>query len=106
MTRFKPVTTTFGDLILRRRTHLGLSFDKLEEITGISGTYICQLQNHKAGDRKVFNPSFWVVRRLKNALDLTWEEIDACTEWSVMDENDGPDQPRRRGIVSHLKANR
>jgi transcriptional regulator with XRE-family HTH domain len=67
---------TFGELLFTRRIQQKISVSSLHGKTNFTNTYIYQLENERSK-----NPSFKIVLKLKQALKLSWEEIEACSNW-------------------------
>lgn len=66
----RSVSDNFGSLIKHLREQKGYTLKKMEEMTGVSATYICRIE---AGERKA--PSIPIVRLLADALDVKLAEM-------------------------------
>jgi len=84
----RAISDNFGSLIKHKREEKGYSLNKLQELTGISPSYINRIEK---GERKA--PSLKIIEKLADALDADISELlsvanreDATTEITSLEE--------------------
>jgi len=77
----RSVFSGFGSVIRNRREELGYSLKKIEELTGISPSYINRIEK---GQRKA--PSYRIIEQLAKALDLPVSKLINVAEVEVQEE--------------------
>lgn len=63
-------TLTIGEKVKKLRTKEGLTLAELQELSGISKTYLSDLETGKAG-----NPTISIIRKIAKALDTSETEL-------------------------------
>ena len=74
MGKNRSISCNVGAWIKHKREKLGMSLKDLENMTGVSATYICRLEKN---DRK--NPSYSILEVLAEALGIDMTELMEVT---------------------------
>lgn len=64
MSRELKIEEAFGEIVRRRRQHVGISQEKLAELSALHRTYISQIE------RGIKSPSLKAMRAIAKALDV------------------------------------
>ena len=65
----QDIKQNLANAVREARTELGLSQEKLAELTGISQQFICSIETEKA------NPSVEVMVKIADALNITLNDL-------------------------------